>query len=296
MGRDCSTEQTERKKQLSMPEYDCSVNRPAIGKPCDYAITHKLGSGFFGEVFAAVSVNTGEQVALKKIDKRRNHFDVRIVAREIFAGNQLHHPGIVEYKGFFETENNFYLVLELINGLDLHGFMEKRGFRPLTEDEVRSIMKQLVDILLFCHKQGICHRDIKWENILLQQDGTVKLIDFGLSVHAKPSDLCTDWVGSPNFVAPEVNAAKLEKMPYSPFKADVFSLGVVFYGLMFGSLSIESVPEGDFSTIRWPDKTMSCFPNFVSRAAKDLMAQMLNPDYCSRVSLEEISNHRWFRL
>jgi len=295
MGLASSTEQTEKKKQL-IPEGDCSITRPVMLKPCDYTITHKLGSGFFGEVFAAVDVNSGEHVALKKINKRRNHFDVRIVAREIFAGNQLKHSGICSYKGYFETENNFYLVLELINGVDLHGYMEERDFRPLREGEVKSIMRQLVDILLFCHKQGSCHRDIKWENILLQQDGTVKLIDFGLCVHAKPTDLCHDWVGSPNFVAPEVNAAKIEKMPYSPFKADVFSLGVVFYGLMFGSLSIESVPEGDFTTIQWPDKTKSCFPNFVSRAAKDLMAQMLNPDYCSRVSLEEIIGHRWLSL
>jgi len=256
--------------------------------PCDYVIEGRLGHGSFGEVFSATSARTQESVALKKIPKNSTHFNKRSLSREIQAGNRLKHDGIVQFKTFFETENSFYLVYERLRGMDLYTLMKERNFIPLKETEVMDVLSQLISALIYCHNQDTCHRDVKWENVFLTEDGTVKLIDFGLSAHISPDDDCHDFVGSPYFAAPEI----VSKRPYSGFKADVYSCGIVLYGLLYGRLDIRRSAIG---TILWPDKFENDFPFFVTRAAKDLLASMLEEDPVDRISLEQVLKHRWFQ-
>ena len=182
---------------------------------CDYVIEGRLGKGSFGEVFKATlrtsSSPKDSSVALKKIPKNNPNFNRRCLKREIQAGTRLHHQGIVKFKTFFETENSFYLVYELLRGMDLYSLLKSRGSFPLKEMEVKYLAKQLIEALVYCHSQETCHRDIKLENIFLTESGTVKLIDFGLSAHISPEDECHDFVGSSYFAAPEVVARR----PYS---------------------------------------------------------------------------------
>jgi len=176
-----------------------------------------------------------------------------------------------------------------LRGVDLHTMMTRRKFDPLQEEEIRQIMKQVTVAVLYCHQQGICHRDLKWENLFLTKDGTIKLIDFGLASDViLPNEMCYDFVGSEKFAAPEVLARKV----YSGFKADVYSCGKILFGLIFGTLEIDRL---DSSTIVWPDRTNPNFSNFVSRTVKDLMSMMLEVDPCKRISLEEVCQHRWLQ-
>jgi len=180
-------------------------------------------------------------------------------------------------------------VYELLLGVDMHSFMVKRKFEPLQEMETRKIVRQVVKAVLFCHQQGINHRDLKWDNLFVTKDGTIKLLDFGLATDImQPDEMCYDFVGSENFAAPEVLAMKV----YSGFKADVFSCGMILFGLIFGTLRVDRFDE---STIMWPDRTNPNFSNFVSRSVKHLMSIMLDEDPSKRITMEEVCQHRWFQ-
>lgn len=265
--------------------------------PCDFVIESKLGAGVFGEVFLATSESNGEEVALKRISKRNPKFDAQMVNREITAGEALKHDGIVRYKTHFETLNNIYLVYELVRGNDLCTFMTDRNYDPVGDKEARAILRQLVNGLIYCHAQGIAHRDIKLDNILITPEGKTKIIDFGLSTSKiAPTDKCKDYVGSPEYAAPEIMGRK----PYNPFRSDVFSVGVVMYGLLFGEFPFstadrwDKVAAGNHPPIRWADRSPN-FPGSVSREAKDLIEAMLEVNPEKRITMNEILNHKWFQ-
>eukprot|EP01118_Nematostelium_gracile_P014648 TRINITY_DN5761_c0_g1_i2.p1 TRINITY_DN5761_c0_g1~~TRINITY_DN5761_c0_g1_i2.p1 ORF type:complete len:341 (+),score=90.50 TRINITY_DN5761_c0_g1_i2:167-1189(+) len=266
--------------------------------PCDFVIESKLGAGVFGEVFLATSESTGEEVALKRISKRNPKFDPQMVNREITAGEALQHDGIVRYKTHFETLNNIYLVYELVKGNDLCTFMTDRNYEPVNDKEARAILRQLVNGLLYCHSQGIAHRDIKLDNILITAEGKTKIIDFGLSTSKLgPNDKCKDYVGSPEYAAPEIMSRK----PYNPFRSDVFSIGVVMYGLLFGEFPFstadrwDKVAAGTHPPIRWADRSPN-FPGVVSKEAKELIEAMLEVNPENRITVGEILNHKWFQM
>lgn len=264
---------------------------------CDYTIEKSLGKGVFGEVFLATSAE-GKRVALKRLPKSGPKFDWKLVNREVEVGKRLKgHEGIVQLESYFETISNVYLVFEFCDGKDLFSLMESRNFQPLEEKDAKKLFKQIVDALLFCHNHSIAHRDIKLDNIIiLNGNGKPKLLDFGLASLDEEGDKgCRNFVGSPEYVAPEI----VRRVPYSGFKADVFSLGMVLFCLIFGQFPY--IPEQQFEVLtkgglhpplEWPDQRAN-FPNFVGRTVKDLISKMLenNPD--KRISLQEIANHRW---
>jgi len=195
-----------------------------------------------------------------------------------------------------------YIVLEYIKGNDLLQYMIDRQWKPLKEKEARSLFKQLLCSLIYSHKQGIIHHDIKLENVLLTKNRKkVKLIDFGLCEPVNDcSKLSQRWCGSFDYVSPEI----LAKMPYSGCKADVFSLGVILYSLLFSQLPFDfnervnevvhrkrahpplKIPEVD-------DDTGLAFD--VSSNAKDLVKKMLEIDPKKRLSLEDITRHPWIK-
>jgi len=292
-----TSKKTESPTQKSLKPQPVVVEQKKFA-PCDFVIESKLGAGVFGEVFLATSESNGEEVALKRISKRNPKFDAQMVNREITAGEALKHDGIVGYKSHFETLNNIYLVYELVKGHDLCTFMTDRNYEPVGDREARSILKQLVRGLIFCHEQGIAHRDIKLDNILITPEGKTKIIDFGLSTSKILStDKCRDFVGSPEYAAPEIMGRK----PYNPFKSDVFSVGVVMYGLLFGEFPFstadrwDKVAAGNHPAIRWADKVPT-FPGVVSKDAKDLIEAMLEVNPEKRISMDQILSHKWFAL
>jgi len=291
------SKKTESPTQKSLKSQPAPVEQKKFA-PCDFVIESKLGAGVFGEVFLATSESNGEEVALKRISKRNPKFDAQMVNREITAGESLKHDGIVGYKSHFETLNNIYLVYELVKGHDLCTFMTDRNYEPVGDKEARNILKQLIRGLIYCHETGIAHRDIKLDNILITPEGKTKIIDFGLSTSKiQPTDKCKDFVGSPEYAAPEIMGRK----PYNPFKSDVFSVGVVMYGLLFGEFPFstadrwDKVAAGTHPAIRWADKVPS-FPGSVSKDAKELIEIMLEVDPEKRVSMEQILSHKWFAL
>jgi len=183
-------------------------------------------------------------------------------------------------------------------------------FAPLFEDEAKRMFKQIMDGLDHSHKHGVAHRDIKLENILIDSHQNIKLIDFGLSVYvdspalkSDKMDLCdyvcahheddqilsTDFVGSDNFVAPEI----LKHQPYCPFKSDVWSAGVVLFCLLYGKFPWNHDARVDVLKRTGVHPKLTLPHSHVSDSAKNLLVNMLQLDPKQRISLKDVMNSEW---
>ncbi|KAM5332765.1 hormonally up-regulated neu tumor-associated kinase isoform 2-T2 [Glossophaga mutica] len=185
--------------------------------------SRKLGEGSFAKVREGLHVLTGEKVAIKVIDKKRAKKDTYVtknLRREGQIQQMIRHPNITQLLDILETENSYYLVMELCPGGNLmHKIYEQKR---LEEPEARRYIRQLVSAVEHLHRAGVVHRDLKIENLLLDEDNNIKLIDFGLSNCAGilgHSDPFSTQCGSPAYAAPELLARK----KYGP-KIDVWSM------------------------------------------------------------------------
>jgi len=160
--------------------------------------------------------------------------------REARALAWLTHPNIVTVYDFGETQGNYYLLMEFLDGMTLRQLLRAR---KLASTEALAIVPQICQALQYAHEQGIIHRDIKPENILLDKKGQVKIADFGIAklLDQAPQDIsltgAKNVVGTPHYMAPE----QIEKPQTVDHRADIYSLGVVFYEMLTGEL-----PLGNF--------------------------------------------------
>jgi len=274
-------ENEERTTRSDYPEMNTQEN---VG---DFIIVKALGQGSSSTVYLAKKGDY--QYVLKQISKKNLKFNRKHLRREITINKLIRHERVVEFIGHFETQDDVFLVMEYFPGLTLLQFMQARKFRPLREPMAVRIFAQIVQGLLACHTLGIVHLDIKLENIMVNQNFEVKLIDFNLSdLIISPTQLCKHWVGSLPYIPPEV---KLRKQ-YSGFKADVFSLGCVLFGLIFCYFPFpleDTIDEANAPALTFP----SDIP--ISDGLQDLMRQMQEFDPVKRIPLTKVAKHQWVR-
>jgi len=261
---------------------------------CGYTVKDDhFANGNFGEIILAFHPSEpSKEVVIKKIPRER---DIESVKREVEAGKRLQHPNIVKFYHHFKDTQYHYLVFERVKGHDLFSYLESRGFVPLKEKDARTIFVDLINSLVFCHSKGVSHRDIKLENILIDPTTkTATLIDFGLCEFTEEGELSARYCGSPDYVASEV----LERKQYCPFTADVFSLGVCLYTLLFAEFPFcnkarkIAIEQGrDQPRITFTEKRLAYLN--VSDSAKQLLQAMLEPSADRRISLKDIQNHPW---
>jgi len=214
-----------------------SDTRQKIGR---YEITGELGRGAQGIVYAATDPVIGRQVAIKTIrldavesDKSRDELTKRIF-REAQTAGKLAHPGIITIYDVGEIENEAYIVMEFVAGRTLEEILAS-GI-PQHSQTLFSILRQAASALDYAHSKGIIHRDIKPSNIMICNDGTAKISDFGIAkITASASMTQTGFVlGTPNYMSPE-QAQGLQLDGCS----DQFSLAVVVFRMMSGKLPFE---------------------------------------------------------
>ena len=190
-----------------------------------YELVGRIGSGGFAEVYEAFDVTLDEPVALKIVADGRS-MNARIV-REVEAAAALSHPNIVALYDWFADGESSVLVWELVRGESLDKLDEVLG-----DGDVVAVGVELLEALAYAHSQGIVHRDVKPQNVMLSDEGHVKVMDFGIA-HVMDSDTLTgdgDVIGTVAYMSPEQAAGRRVQPP-----SDVYSAGMVLYELLAGA-------------------------------------------------------------
>ena len=196
-----------------------------------YEIRKLIGEGGMANVYLGFDTILERDVAIKVLrgDLADDEKFVRRFRREAQSASLLNHPNIVQIYDVGEDDGNFYIVMEYINGQTLKQLIKKRG--KLSVPETVDIMSQLTDGLAHAHDSYIIHRDIKPQNIMILDDGMVKITDFGIAMAINASDLTqtNSVMGSVHYLPPEQASGK-----GSTIKSDIYSLGIMMYEMLAG--------------------------------------------------------------
>lgn len=198
-----------------------------------YEILKTIGEGGMANVYLAHDLILNRDVAIKVLrgDLANDEKFVRRFQREALSASSLSHPNIVEIYDVGEDDGDYYIVMEYIPGKNLKQLLKKRG--KLTVAEVVDIMLQITSAMSVAHDSLIIHRDLKPQNILIMDDGGVKITDFGIAMAVNSTQLTqtNSAMGSVHYFPPEQASGK-----GATLKSDIYSLGIMMYELLTGIL------------------------------------------------------------
>ncbi|XP_044742368.1 probable serine/threonine-protein kinase MARK-C [Chrysoperla carnea] len=251
-----------------------------------FDIIKKLGQGTYGKVQLGINKETGQEVAIKTIKKCKieTEADLIRIRREIQIMSSVQHPNIIHIYEVFENREKMVLVMEYAAGGELYDYLSER--KVLLEEEARRIFRQIATAVYYCHKHKICHRDLKLENILLDENGNAKIADFGLSNVFDETRLLSTFCGSPLYASPEI----VKGTPYHGPEVDCWSLGVLLYTLVYGAMPfdgsnfkrlVKQISQGDYFEPKTPSP------------ASPLIREMLTVSASRRADMEKICSHWW---
>nr|KAF6397474.1 NUAK family kinase 2 [Rousettus aegyptiacus] len=250
-----------------------------------YEFLETLGKGTYGKVKKARE-SSGRLVAIKSIrkDKIKDEQDLMHIRREIEIMSSLNHPHIIAIHEVFENSSKIVIVMEYASRGDLYDYISER--QRLSERDARHFFRQIVSAVHYCHQNGVVHRDLKLENILLDASGNIKIADFGLSNLYHQGKFLQTFCGSPLYASPEIVNGK----PYTGPEVDSWSLGVLLYILVHGSMPFDGqdhktlVKQISNGAYREPPK-----PSDACGLIRWLL--MVNPT--RRATLEDVASHWW---
>ncbi|XP_023681627.1 NUAK family SNF1-like kinase 1 isoform X1 [Paramormyrops kingsleyae] len=251
-----------------------------------YELLETLGKGTYGKVKKAIERRSGKTVAIKSIRKERitDELDRMHIQREIEIISLLRHPNIIRIHEVFESKDKIVIVMEFARGGELYDYVNTRNHLP--ETEARKIFRQVASAVHYCHNNGVVHRDLKLENILLDQDFNVKLADFGLSSHYQKGQLLKTYCGSPLYASPEI----VQGLPYQGPEVDCWALGVLLYALVYGTMPFDGASYGVL--VEQISQAKYKKPQPPSDACA-LINWMLKVNVEERATVEDITNHWW---
>ncbi|KAL6043927.1 Serine/threonine-protein kinase stk11 [Balamuthia mandrillaris] len=311
----------QQKDQLSNSQYSNGINIMGSGSGLDftwrikdteivyrtkspktvnqYILGEVLGKGSYGKVREALDTTTLHIVAIKILKKQLlrklpGGGGEASVKQEIAIMKTLKHPNVVAFIESFSNEEKgkLYIVLEHVGGGTLQDLLNRVSPSRLSLKQARSFFLDLINGLEYIHGQGVVHRDIKPGNLMITEEGKLKISDFGvaeqLSAYDDPS-YSSKTQGSPAFQPPEV-ASGAERI--TGVKGDVWAAGVSLYYIITGKYPFEgSTVYTLFENIAKADYNI---PAWVDRPLADLLHGMLEPDKEKRFSIAKIKSHRWF--
>ncbi|XP_052441966.1 MAP/microtubule affinity-regulating kinase 3 isoform X4 [Carassius gibelio] len=261
----------------------CADEQPHIG---NYRLLKTIGKGNFAKVKLARHILTGREVAIKIIDKTQlNPTSLQKLFREVRIMKILNHPNIVKLFEVIETEKTLYLVMEYASGGEVFDYLVAHG--RMKEKEARAKFRQIVSAVQYCHQKHIVHRDLKAENLLLDADMNIKIADFGFSNEFTIGNKLDTFCGSPPYAAPELFQGK----KYDGPEVDVWSLGVILYTLVSGSLPFDgqNLKELRERVLRGKYR----IPFYMSTDCENLLKRFLVLNPVKRGTLEQIMKDRW---
>ncbi|GAB6021849.1 Serine/threonine-protein kinase par-1 [Chamberlinius hualienensis] len=263
-----------------------TTDEPHIGK---YRLLKTIGKGNFAKVKLAKHLPTSKEVAIKIIDKTQlNPGSLQKLFREVRIMKILDHPNIVKLFQVIETEKTLYLVMEYASGGEVFDYLVAHG--RMKEKEARAKFRQIVSAVQYCHQKRIIHRDLKAENLLLDSEMNIKIADFGFSNEFTPGNKLDTFCGSPPYAAPELFQGK----KYDGPEVDVWSLGVILYTLVSGSLPFDgqNLKELRERVLRGKYR----IPFYMSTDCENLLKKFLVLNPAKRSSLENIMKDKWMNI
>ncbi|XP_027955870.1 MAP/microtubule affinity-regulating kinase 3 isoform X2 [Eumetopias jubatus] len=261
----------------------CADEQPHIG---NYRLLKTIGKGNFAKVKLARHILTGREVAIKIIDKTQlNPTSLQKLFREVRIMKILNHPNIVKLFEVIETDKTLYLIMEYASGGEVFDYLVAHG--RMKEKEARAKFRQIVSAVQYCHQKRIVHRDLKAENLLLDADMNIKIADFGFSNEFTVGSKLDTFCGSPPYAAPELFQGK----KYDGPEVDVWSLGVILYTLVSGSLPFDgqNLKELRERVLRGKYR----IPFYMSTDCENLLKRFLVLNPIKRGTLEQIMKDRW---
>ncbi|XP_028828637.1 serine/threonine-protein kinase MARK1 isoform X3 [Denticeps clupeoides] len=254
-----------------------------------YRLLKTIGKGNFAKVKLARHVTTGREVAVKIIDKTQlNPTSLQKLFREVRIMKILTHPNIVKLFEVIETEKTLYLIMEYASGGEVFDYLVAHG--RMKEKEARAKFRQIVSAVQYCHQKRIVHRDLKAENLLLDADMNIKIADFGFSNEFTIGSKLDTFCGSPPYAAPELFQGK----KYDGPEVDVWSLGVILYTLVSGSLPFDgqNLKELRERVLRGKYR----IPFYMSTDCENLLKKLLVLTPGKRGSLEQVMKDHWMNV
>lgn len=198
-----------------------------------YKLIQMVGGGGMANVYLARDMILDRDVALKilRMDFNNDEEFIKRFNREAQSATSLAHPNIVSIYDVGEEDSIYYIVMEYVDGFTLKQYIQK--YYPIPVDEALDIMRQITAAISHAHHNGIIHRDIKPQNILIDKEGTVKITDFGIALALSATNITqTNAVlGSVHYLSPEQARGGMANK-----KSDIYSLGIVMFELLTGRL------------------------------------------------------------
>lgn len=301
---------------------DSSVDADTKEKLKEYCIGKCISdAGSFGFIHIAKQRSTGAYYVLKIMSKRQIKEEdmVEQMLLEITLQSELDHPNVLKVRDYFEDDRSIYIVMDYMMKGDMCDMLDE--YDMLDEEEARTYVRDIARGLKYLHDNHVVHRDIKLENMLVDDSNTIKIADFGLAAKTNvvlteqeikrrkrrgmEEDEMTVVCGTTDYMAPEM----LKELKYNE-KIDVWALGIIMHELLVGDVPYDSEKFKKFTrkgkkTNRKKDKRQEkqyikhmlaakfSFPDYLSADAKDLLAKMLEKDPAKRWSAAQVLQHPW---
>ena len=273
-----------------------------------YKIGKIIGKGAYALVKKVLDVQTNEKLAMKIYEKKNFINDInkkKCIQREISILNKVNHKNIVKLREVIHTNNHILIIMELIEGISMREYYNKNikrknNFNHL-EKEIKYFFYQIFDCMNYLHKNHIAHRDIKLENILTEKNNNIKIIDFGFGMNNTDYNYRTNnnninfyklenfFCGTPNYMPPEI----ICKKRYIGEKADLWSLGILFYKMVMGDFPFKGKDEKElFKNVKTGKfKLKEGLNENIVKIIKGLI--VVNPD--KRISCSEVLENKWIK-
>jgi MAP/microtubule affinity-regulating kinase len=213
------------------------------------------------------------------------------VIRETKIMERLDHPNIAKLYEAFESQKQVFIFMEYVNGGSLHGYLKTKPNRQMQESEAKFLWSQVLKGIDYCHSRNVCHRDVKLENILLDETKSVaRLIDFGFSTCIPHERKVKMFCGTPSYMAPEI----VSRTEYSGAPADIWALGVLLFALLCGKFPFKGANDKELYSFICTKEIL--FPDHVSTSARKFLAKIFLKDPSKRPTSRELLKDPWLNL
>jgi MAP/microtubule affinity-regulating kinase len=259
------------------------------GRIENYALGKHLGQGAYAAVKMGTHRATKQRYAIKTYEKAKLSDPQRkqSVKREMRILEKLSHPRIIQFHESFEGARQINIVMEYVGGTSLHSYVRRHSGRKLVEADAKRLFRQIVEGVAYCHGRAVTHRDIKLENILLDEQSNVKIIDFGFATCMPIDHKSRVFCGTPSYMAPEI----VNRKDYFGPPVDVWALGVLLFAMLSGTFPFRGINDKDL--YKKISRGAFIVPTGVPETAKSMICSMISIDPSRRPTCSDLLLQPW---